>query len=324
MKYGSLAHVGIGKEDTWGTPVAAQDYLKFSSEGLTEEIEQVMSEAQLGIVDEAPSYEGMRSISGDVSFDVYPNVVGHLLRAAFGAPITTQPDAVGNPTVYQHVFTPVQSNFSNICALPPYTFEVHRDFEQAFQYAGAVVNDLTFSFGTDTKIMQGTAAVIAKSLALIAETVPNFEVTNPFLWHQATVNIGGVETDDLQTLEFGVNNSLEGRATLNNTKEISRVARNGKRTFPVNFTFDLKDLAEYNRFRSQNEVAVTVDLVGANISGTHNFQLKIEIPKLRYTSFPINVGGAEAITAQVNGVAKYDSALAHAVKITLVNTKQNY
>lgn len=324
MKYGSLAHVGIGKEATWGTPAAAQDYLKFSSEGLTEEIEQVMSEAQLGIVDEAPSYDGMRTVSGDVSFDVYPNVVGHLLRAAFGIPVTSQPDAVGSPTVYQHVFTPVQSNFSNVCALPPYTFEVHRDFEQAFQYAGAVVNDLTLSFGTDTKIMQGTAAVIAKSLALIAETVPNFEVTNPFLWHQSTVSIGGVENDDLQTFEFGINNSLEGRSTLNNTKEISRIARNGKRTFPVKLTFDLKDLAEFNRFRNQNEVALTIDLVGANISGTNNFSLKIEIPKLRYTAFPINVGGAEAITAQVDGIAKYDSTLTHAMKVTLVNTKQNY
>jgi hypothetical protein len=324
MKYGSLAHVGIGKEATWGTPAAAQDYLKFSSEGLTEEIEQVMSEVQLGIVDEAPSYDGMRTVSGDVSFDVYPNVVGHLLRAAFGAPTTTQPDAVGSPTVYQHVFTPVQSNFSNVCALPPYTFEVHRDFEQAFQYAGAVVNDLTFSFGTDTKIMQGTAAVIAKSLALIAETVSNFEVTNPFLWHQATVSIGGVENEDLQTFEFGINNSLEGRSTLNNTKEISRIARNGKRTFPVKFTFDLKDLAEFNRFRNQNEVAFTVVLIGANISGTHNYSLKVEIPKLRYTAFPINVGGAEAITAQVDGIAKYDPTLAHAMKVTLVNTKQSY
>jgi hypothetical protein len=183
---------------------------------------------------------------------------------------------------------------------------------------------LTFSFGTDTKIMQGTAAIIAKSLALIAQTTPSFEATNPFLWTQASVTIDGAENADVQTLSFGVNNSLEGRATLNKTREISRVLRNGKRAFPVSFTFDLKDLAEYNRFRAQNEVAAKIELVGGVISGAENFKLTIDIPKLRYSAFPINVGGSETITAQVEGTAKYDNVSAHAMKITLVNSKESY
>jgi Phage tail tube protein len=324
MPFGALAHVGIGKETTWGTPVAANEYIKFVSEGITEEIEQIVLESLSGVVDEAPSFEGMHNISGDLTFDVYPNVVGHLLRAAFGDPSTTQPDASGNPTVYQHEFIPTQANFSNVCALPPYTLEIHRDLEQAFQYAGAVVNDLTFSFGTDTKVMQGTAAIIAKKLALIAKTIPSFETTNPFLWNQATITIAGAENKDIQTLQFGVNNNLEGRATLDGTKEISRILRNGKRSFPVSFTFDLKDLTEFNRFRSQSEVSATIELTGAVISGAYNYKMTIEIPKLRYTTFPINVGGAESLTAQVEGVAKYDSSSAYSMKITLVNTISAY
>jgi hypothetical protein len=324
MPIGSLAHVGLGKETTWGTAAAVNDYIRFASEGLNEEIEQVISEVLNGIVDEGASFEGLHNISGDLSFDIYPNVLGHMLRSAFGAPVTTQPDAAGSPTVYEHIFTPVQSNFSNVCALPPYTYEVHRDLEQAFQYAGAVINDLTFSFGTDTKIMQGTAAIIAKKLELISQTTPSFESTNPFLWHQATITLGGEVNGDVQTLQFGVNNSLEGRATLNNTKEISRVLRSGKRTFPISFTLDLKDLAEFIRFRSQSEVAAKIELVGETISGSYANKLTIDIPKLRYTAFPINVGGAESFTASVEGTAKYDNASAYAMKVTLVNTKSAY
>jgi hypothetical protein len=321
---GSLSHVGIGKEVTFGTPVAATDYLKFVSEGITEEIEQVISEALLGIVDEAPSFEGMHNIAGDISGDVYPNSIGHLLRSALGAPVTTQPDAVNNPTVYQHVFTPIQTNFSDVCALPPYTFEVHRDLEQAFQYAGTVINDLTLSFGTDNKIMQASASVLAKKLALIAKTVPSFETTAPFLWNQATATIAGAANSDLQTLDFGVNNSLETRATLNGTREISRIQRSGKRTFPVNFTTEIPDLTEFNRFRSQSEVAATIELTGALISGTYSYKLTIEIPKLRYTAFPINVGGAGVITAQVNGSAKYDAVSTYGMKVTLINSNSAY
>jgi hypothetical protein len=322
--FGALTHVGLGKEVTWGTAVAAADYLQFVSEGFNEEIEQIISAAQRGIVDESPSFEGMHNIAGDLSFEAYPNILGHILRAALGAPVTTQPDAVNNPTVYQHVFTPVQDKFSADCALPPYTFEVHRDLEQAFQYAGAVINDLTLTFGTDQKIMQGSAAVIAKVLALIAKTTPSFETTDPFMWHQSTITINGTVNGDIQTLNFGVNNGLEGRGTLNGTKDISRIKRNGKRTFPVNFTFDLTDQTEYSRFRSQSEVAAKIELVGALISGTYNHKLTVDIPKLRYTTFPINVGGAEQITAQANGMAKYDAASTHAMKITLTNTEASY
>lgn len=324
MPFGGLTHVGLGKETTWGTAVVATEYLRFLSEGINEEIEQIISEQLGAIVDEAPSFEGLHTVEGDLDFEAYPNALGHLLRSALGAPVTTQPDGVGNPTVFQHVFTPVQSNFSNICALPPYTLEVHRDLEQAFQYAGAVVNDLTMSFGTDDKIMKGTASIIAKKLALIAKTTPSLETTEPFLWNQATVTISGAANSDVQTLEFGVNNSLEGRATLDGTKEVSRISRTGKRTFPISFTFDLKDLTEFNRFRSQSEVAAKIELIGVLISGTYNYKLTIDVPKLRYTAFPINVGGAEAITAQVEGAAKYDSASAFAMKVTLINTKTAY
>ncbi|KXG42876.1 phage tail tube protein [Tepidibacillus decaturensis] len=324
MPFGALTHIGLGKEATWGTPVASTEYLQFVSEGINEEIEQIISAAQRGIVDESASFEGLHNIAGDISFEVYPNVLGHMLRAAFGEPVTTQPDATGSPTVYQHVFTPVQDNFSSLCALPPYTLEVHRDLEQAFQYTGAVVNDLTLSFGTDQKIMQGSAAVIAKTLQLIAKTAPSFEVTNPFLWHQAKISINGAENKDVQTLQFGVNNSLEGRTTLSGTREISRIRRTGRRTFPVNFTFDLSDLSEFNRFRAQQEVATRIELTGDVISGTFTYKLIIDIPKLRYTAFPINIGGSEQITAQATGVAKYDPASNFAMKVTLVNTKQSY
>jgi hypothetical protein len=320
MPFGALAHVGLGKETTWGTAAAVNDYIRFASEGITEEIEQVVSENIAGIVDEGASYEGMHNISGDLSFDVYPNAVGHMLQSAFGAPVTTSV----SEGVYKHVFTPVQANYSNLSALPSYTLEIHRDLEQAFQYVGSVVNDLTFSFGTDTKIMQGSAAIISKELTLVAKTTPNFEATNPFLWHQAKVTINGVNNTDIQTLSFGVNNSLEGRSTLNQKKEISRIQRNGKRVFPVSFTLDLNNLDEYNRFRSQSEVSAIIELTGADIDGTNNHSLKIEIPKLRYNAFPINVGGSETITASVEGSAKYDSASAHAMKITLTNTKQSY
>lgn len=320
MPFGVKSHIGLGKETTYGTPVAASEYLRFASESLNEEIEQIVSENIMGVVDEGESHEGIHTIAGDISADVYPNVIGHLLRSAFGAPVTTQVVA----GVYQHVFTPAQDNFSNVCALPPYTIEVHRDFAQAWQYAGSVVNDLTFSFGTDTKIMQVAAAILAKKLALITKTTPSLEATKPFMWNQAAITIDSVANTDLSTIEFGVNNNLEARATLDGTKEVSRVLRNGARTFPVSFTLELKDLTEYNKFRAQNEIPAKIELTGGVISGANNYKLTVDIPKLRFGSFPINVGGTGAITAQVTGTAKFDPVNQFGMKITLINSEASY
>lgn len=320
MPFGVLAHIGLGKETEYGTAVAANDYIRFASESINEEIEQVISENIMGVVDESPSHEGLHNISGDISGDVYPNVIGHLLRAAFGEPVTTSLEA----GVFQHVFTPSQANFSNVCALPPYTLEIHRDFAQAFQYSGSVVNELTFSFGTDTKIMQFAASVIARKLALIEKTIPNLEATNPFLWNQATIAIDGSENTDISTLEFGVTNELEARATLDGTREVSRVLRNGARTFPISLTLEMRDLTEYNKYRAQNEIPAKIELTGALIDATNNYKLTVDIPKLRFSAFPINVEGTGAITTQVEGSAKYDPASLHAMKITLVNSKASY
>jgi hypothetical protein len=320
MPYGSLSHVGLAKEDTFGTPVVATDYVRFSSEGFDETIEQVKSDILNGVVDEAPYYEGMHTIKGDLSFDVYPNIVGNFLRAALGAPVTTQVIT----GVYQHVFTPTQANFANNCALPPYTFEVNRDLGQAFQYAGSVVDELTFNFGTDKKIMSAQAAIIAKALALITKTTPSFDVQDPFTWNQSTITFNGSANANFSTLEFGVKNSLEGIPTLDGTRTINRILRKDKRTFPVKFTLELQDMAEYNLFKAQNEIALSIVLTGGVISGSNNYKIQIDVPKFHFNTFPIAVKGAGVITAQVDGWAEYDPSNLYGMKVTLVNSKASY
>lgn len=320
MPYGSLSHVGLAKETTFGTAVAATDYVRFASESFDETIEQIKLDTLNGVVDEAPYYEGMHTIKGDLQFDVYPNIVGHILRSAFGAPVTTSLAA----GVYQHVFTPTQANFANNCALPPYTFEVNRDLGQAFQYAGSVVDDLTFNFGTDKKIMTAQASILAKALALITKTTPSFDTQDPFTWNQAAITFNGSVNANFSTLEFGVKNSLDAIPTLDSTRNINRILRKDKRTFPTKFTLELQDMTEYNLFKAQNEVALSIVLTGSLIATGYNFKFQVDIPKFHFNSFPIGVKGAGVITAQVDGWGEYDPTNLYGMKVTLVNSKASY
>lgn len=94
------------------------------------------------------------------------------------------PADIDNTSVYEI------RNGPEHCILPPYTLEIHRDLEKAFQFAGCVPNVLAFSFGVGAKILSLTASWLSKDVALIDATAPSFEATEPFRWNQAILLVG--------------------------------------------------------------------------------------------------------------------------------------
>ena len=99
---GKLSSMGIAGETIWGTPVAAADYLKFSSESLSLSIEDLISASLNGRRDEADSHEGLNTIAGETVHEVHPTGLGYFLRSFFGHPATV---AHGTSS-YTHVFNP--------------------------------------------------------------------------------------------------------------------------------------------------------------------------------------------------------------------------
>jgi hypothetical protein len=258
---------------------------------------------------------GMETIAGDIVIEVQPQTIGYLLRSALGAPVVS-----GAEAPYVHTFTPVQSDFAAKCALPPYSLEVHRDLASAFQFAGCVVNNIQFAWGVDQKILRCTASILGKSVTLITKTTPSFEAANPFTWEQGTYKTGNplAAIDTLNAIQITLNNSLEAVATLNNTNEISRIRRNGFRTVAVQFTFEVEDLTEYNKFAAQSENAFEFEFTSGDD------KIKFDLPKVRYTSYPLAVGGPGRLTVAVAGKAKYDSVTSKAIGVVLTNGKASY
>lgn len=312
MASGIYSFAGLAKETTWGTPVASTAYLNFISESFTHEIEQLMEMEMRNIPDEPPQYEGANTVGGDITFAVRPATIGHILRSALGAPVTT-----GGP-VYTHTFTPATTHFSSACSLPPYTFEIHRDLASAFQYAGCVVNELTIELSVGQKIMRATAAILGKSVTLITKTSSTVEASDPFLWKNASVTIGGVAKTP-ESFRVHIANNLEAFLLLNQTKEVGGILWNGHRVFDADVTFNVTDLTEYNLFKNQTESTCVID-----INPDANTQLKFETNKLRYVAFPLNVGGPGRLTVAVAGKAKWDAALGAAMKVTLKNNVASY
>jgi hypothetical protein len=320
MALGMNGFIGIGKETTWGTPVSSSDFLKFSSESLEHTIEQLREDEIRGVRAAPPDYEGVWGVRGDIVFPVRPTTIGHFLRSALGAPNTS-----GAGSNYTHTFLPSSSAFSADCYLPPYTIEVYRDMgAQAFQYAGCVVNELTFEFGISSKIVKCTASIIGKTAAAVAKSgTLSWEAYDPFLWHQISATLAGSSITTLENATVKITNNVEAFAALSGSgvKTPARILPAGWFETTVNLVFNVADFVEYNRFLStqSTEVALTLDILK-----DANTELKFEFNKVRYTAFPLGISGPGRLTVGISANCKYDSALGGEVKATLKNNKASY
>lgn len=324
MSIGSRGHIGIKKELVWGQKAAGNNdfFLPFVNETLSANIEEVLSAAQRGIVDEPKSYQGERAFGGDVVVEAYPASLGHLLRSAINEPATATP--AGAINTKEHVFTPRQDDFHVDCPVNPYTLEVYRDQGDAFQYLGAIINTLALNFSTTDKILKASCGIISKNLGDIPKTALSVETTNPFTWEQAVISIGGAPNNDIDTFGINYDNKCVGKYTLNNTAILRKIYRDSFRDIPVNFTIDFVDRVEYNKFIQGTEQAVQVKFIGAECETGYNYTLQIDIPKFRYLTFPINMAGPGPIAVSCTGKAKYSADVGYAIQFTLTNLEAGY
>lgn len=472
---GNRGHLGIKKETTWGTKVVGANdfFLPFQSETLTANIEELLSAAQRGILDEPKSYQGEKSFGGDLVVEVHPTSIGHILRSAlnvpaaataagttetefcdcetvwehadavitslstdkkkgtysskiqvsiaaglavlasrvisfnFAVPATTHYkfwlkssiplnagdlkfvvsetalgavgvagyNAVNIPamavpstwyehtiavgvvsdmeagistailmavdkgefdlhidyiravvagsaaTAKQHIFTPRQAtDFHADCPINPYTLEVYRDQGNAFQFLGAIVNTLALNFSTTDKILKATCGIIAKNLGSIEKTGLSLETTNPFVWENAVIKIGGSQNNNLESFGITWDNKCIAKYFLNNAAIPGKIIRDGFRTIPVSFVIDFVDRIEYDYFIAGTERSFQVKFEGAVCDSPVKYTLQIDLPLVRYLAYPINIGGPGRLTCAVTGKAKYDAA-GYALLATLINLK---
>jgi len=330
MAVGVKGHLGMGMETTWGTAVTEMDtYLPLVSESLNYNMETYVSNALRGLIDAPAPYQGMSSVGGDIVMEVYPVSIGHILRSAMddASTVNTVVDHV-----YTHTFLPRQDDFAAACPLAPYTIEVYRDDsdDEAFQYDGAVVNTLNLSFGVSEQIVRATAGIIAKELTTgIAKTSPDFETSDPFLWHQASVSLASASNTTLEKFSLTLDNHLVSKPVMNGTLVPSLFYRSAARSVELSMEVDFSSMTEYERFKANTSTDLTITLTGevfytSAVPTEYSYSLVISIPSFKYTTYPINITGPGLIVSNVTGTAFYDETTEGSIEITLVNDEATY
>ena len=321
MAYGQEGHIGMCFQQSFGTAyVSSMDYIPFISETLTENIEDLMSESLSSRVEEPDSYEGMHGIEGDIVMEVHPIVAGKLLKAWTG-----QSSEIGySGSCYQHNFVPRTSDWSEeISALPPLTIEVYRDTGSAYQYYDMLCDKLVFEISQGT-LYKMTASFIGAHFAWLAKTTTSYDAGSYFAWDTVSLSLAGAGVSNASQLTITANNNLEAKAYLDGTKYPGRILRKDFRTIEVAGTMLLvgDTQARIYRARTQQRIVATATHP-TTIALGHN-ALEIDVPKMLYTNFPANIGGAGLIEVGFEGKAKYDTTSSYSIQWTLTNTRAAY
>ena len=315
---GFLGFIGLAKEATWGTAVAATDYAEAFSESLTLAKDRYELKNIFGAAAEPDDAVGLDRVAGEIVVPGYPVILGAMLK---GVMETTSITVIASGALWKTEFLTFNgTNFSTACPVTPYTFEIFRDVTSSHQYRGCALSRLQLSIAPNQPL-RASGSYIGRSSVVIAKTTATFPGSPvlPFTFDTASVSVGGSANARMESFNLTIDNGFEGIPTLDGTSTIAYIRRRAPQTIRISGTYDFPDITEYNDFVNQTERAMNLTLTKAN-----SFSLYIQIPRVVYNAFPMGIGGRERLTVNFEGTGRYHTGSAMALNIALTTTKSNF
>lgn len=317
---GELTDLGICFQNSFGTlNTSSMHWIPFTSEGLGLNIPPVVSENMRGVFDEGDTYEGPRTVDGEIDCEAQPVPLGALLKAVMGNPTSVQSGGI-----YTHTFEPRTSDFDAKAANIPVTAVKQFDTgsSQVFSDLNGNELELTLSQGALVKAKVGFVGGSFTQQAPIAVSLPGGK---RWTWDTVSMAINGTANVDFSELTITLNESLEAMHTLNGSKYPSRVKRTGARTVAIAGTLKFDSQDEYQAYIAQSERSLDVTMTGVTqIQSGYYDKIRIQTPLMRYSEAKPVVGARGQIELSINAMAKYSTTSLTSIRVTLTNTKAAY
>lgn len=281
------AQLGFAEEVTHGSAVVVDRFYEFLSEGITNSIARIDSQAigsgRTGMRRWAP---GAKTIGGEVQLEMVDKGLGLLLKHAVGG----TPATSGVSAPYTHVFTPgaFPAGLTAQVGRPATDGTVH-----PFTYPGCIVTDWNVS------MQVGEVSSIGFTLngkdettgtALATRTLPADLSLMTFVG--GTLTVGGTEIPVTRS-QFSVSNGLQ----TDRWKLGSDVRRNPKqnslRDASGSFSAEFEDLTLYNAYVSGADAQLEL----VNSSGPSELRIKANV---RYNGSTPTVSGPDELPQEVD------------------------
>jgi len=277
-----------------------------------------------GLVDDPDVVRGIGGVAGSIEGNFNPITAGILLRGLFGV---SSVGAVGSG--YTHSFLPNTGPWSDKCSNPPLGFALNAGesgISSSYLFQDVFINNVEISVAAGNYIRM-RANVLGKTGGLMttpASPVSHAEV-KPIAWSAVSLSIGGAGVQRFSDIRFTFNNNIAAQDRIDGTATHTFFFREGFRQFArFSGTIDISQ-TDYLTFYNGTETSLSMFALGVtSISSGVNEFLKIDIPRLVYTKYPVNVPGPGIITIGIEGRGMYKASSGRVCSIVLQNSKATY
>lgn len=313
MIAGRQRSIGIGREVTWGTAVAPATFYS-GTESIEEERGRLREEMVFGSRSQLTADPGRLRIRGGINgIHARLDGIGHLLRAALGAPTVT-----GTNPNFVHTFVPSVTPFSADAALPPYSITVRRGGTMIHRYAGGQCSRLSLRQERDG-ILMVDSDWLARGVSNVADTTMVLESSTRLRYRHLAVNRAATPFLNVESLTINIDNGLETEEVFNQSDEISAVGFGGNSMVEVEMTLRFETAHSYADFSAN-----TVNAWSFVWTLAANRTLTIEMPQLNISRWSSPTANAGRLTITVGGVAEFAPGAGHDLRVILANGFANY
>ena len=314
--YGQLSALQLNEQNSFGTAFTSSLFaVPVINESLNKTVAQIVEDNMYQRFGESPSHEGVNAIDGSIQIQPEPDGIGYFLKAAFGQVTTTS-----DTNDQTHVFRPVDVDFDNKAALPPFSFLLDRDVNSNMLYSDCLVNNITIE-AANGELLSLSVDIIGGTYADNASVAATFTDFEPFPWDTSSVQFNGVFLGDLRSFTLQVANNLETVYTLAGSRTPDKIKRTGMVNVTGTLVLDFASNSLMTEFLNQNERQLFLNFESRTNSPA---EFLIDIALMRITEYTVGVAGPGINQLNMNFVGKYDVDSSYAIQITLINTKDVY
>lgn len=318
--YGMDAGIGICFQTSFGTAnTASMHWLEPVGESVDLKKAQIERKGMFGVYDAGANQEGMNTVEGDVTIEAKALPLGAVLSAVMNRTTVT------SSGVYTHTFKPRTTDWDDYSAERPFTYHKHLgDAGSAHLYSDLNGNTLELNIANG-ELLTAKLGVTGGTYSQVAEVAASYPTGDALAWNISSASLNGSGRDTFRSLTVTLNNNLEAKHVLRSSKYPIRVRRGGMRSVEVSGTILFESQTDMQTFISQTEQRFFLTLKSATEIQSGYFEsLTIDIPSLRFTEFPVAVGGPGELEIGFKAAGKYNTGSATALAVTLVNSKAGY
>jgi hypothetical protein len=320
---GDLVSIGIGKESTRGTAVAATYWIRRGDLVFDDKVQKVTDEGAFGVLDKTLDGHIVKQWGeGNFGGNVYRNSIGLILAALFGqAPTTTTVET----TAKKHTNSLSQTNTG--LSLTVAVKEANLDLRMAL----AVLDYLKIDYAVD-KYITFDAGFISKKSAAASNTTA-FAAETKFIPKHTVFKVAATGASNL-TAASAITNiksiSIEFKRNVEATQGLGSVdlENNVNKEFEVTFKIEkfyddttFKDYVFNNTHRSMR-----VDLIDTDttVGATTNPSLRFDFDEVLFTDWSKNSSTNNVVTETITGVGLFNITAGKTVSSELVNDVASY